>query len=128
MRAARIHGARDVRLHDEPAPKAGPGEALVRIEAVGICGSDLHWYEEGGIGGTKVKGSLVPGHEFAGRTEDGRLVAVDDRDAPGVVDDAVDELIEAVLARGGTAQLVPDGTLDDLGRVALLTRHQIAAN
>ena len=32
------------------------------------------------------------------------------------------------LARGGTAQLVPDGTLDDLGRVALLTRHQIAAN
>lgn len=77
MRAARIHGAGDVRLHDEPVPEAGPGEALVRVEAVGICGSDLHWFEEGGIGGTPVKGSLVPGHEFAGRTPDGRLVAVD---------------------------------------------------
>ena len=77
MRAARIHGARDVRLHDEPRPPAGPGEALVRVEAVGICGSDLHWYEEGGIGGTTVTRPLVPGHEFAGRTEDGRLVAVD---------------------------------------------------
>lgn len=77
MRAARIHGAKDVRLHEEPRPVPGPGDALVRVEAVGICGSDLHWYEEGGIGGTPVKKPLVPGHELAGRTEDGRLVAVD---------------------------------------------------
>ena len=33
-------------------PKPGPGQALVRVEAVGLCGSDLHWFEEGGIGGT----------------------------------------------------------------------------
>jgi L-iditol 2-dehydrogenase len=77
VRAARLHGARDVRLHEEPRPAAGPGETLVRVEAVGICGSDLHWFEEGGIGGTHLARPLVPGHELAGRTEDGRLVAVD---------------------------------------------------
>jgi L-iditol 2-dehydrogenase len=77
MRAARLHGARDVRIHDEPRPSPAPGEALVRVEAVGICGSDLHWFEEGAIGGTSIRRPLVPGHEFAGRSEDGRLVAVD---------------------------------------------------
>jgi L-iditol 2-dehydrogenase len=53
------------------------GEALVRVEAVGLCGSDLHWFEDGGIGGTTITRPIVPGHELAGRTEDGRLVAVD---------------------------------------------------
>ena len=77
MRAVRIHGTRDVRLHDEPVPKPGPGEALVRIEAIGLCGSDLHWFEEGGIGGTQITRPMIPGHEIAGRTEDGRLWAVD---------------------------------------------------
>jgi L-iditol 2-dehydrogenase len=77
MRVARLHGARNLRLHDEPRPAAGPGEALVRVEAVGICGSDLHWFEEGSIGGTPITRPLVPGHEMAGRTEDGRLVAID---------------------------------------------------
>ncbi len=77
MRAARLHGPRDVRVHDEERPVPGPGEALVRVEAVGLCGSDLHWYEEGGIGGTRVTRPIVPGHEMAGRTEDGRLVAIE---------------------------------------------------
>jgi L-iditol 2-dehydrogenase len=77
VRVARLHGRGDVRLCDEPAPSPAAGEALVRIEAVGLCGSDLHWYEEGGIGGTMVERPIVLGHEFAGRTGDGRLVAVD---------------------------------------------------
>jgi L-iditol 2-dehydrogenase len=77
VRAARLHGPRDVRVHDEERPEPGPGEALVRVEAVGLCGSDLHWYEEGGIGGTRVTRPVVPGHEMAGRTGDGRLVAID---------------------------------------------------
>ena len=50
---------------------------LVRVEAVGICGSDLHWFEEGGIGTTRISHPIVPGHEMAGRTEDGRLVAIE---------------------------------------------------
>jgi L-iditol 2-dehydrogenase len=77
VRAARLHGPRDVRVHDEECPTPGPGEALVRIEAVGLCGSDLHWYEEGGIGGDRIRHPVVPGHETAGRTEDGRLVAIE---------------------------------------------------
>ncbi len=77
MRAARLHGLRDVRLHDEPVPTPSPGETLVRVAAVGLCGSDLHWFEEGGIGGTAITRPIVPGHEFAGRTPEGRLAAID---------------------------------------------------
>jgi L-iditol 2-dehydrogenase len=81
MLVARLHGARDLRTSDEPAPEPGPGESLVRVEAVGICGSDLHWYEDGGIGESRLSGPLVIGHEFAGVVEDGplagRSVAVD---------------------------------------------------
>jgi L-iditol 2-dehydrogenase len=81
MRVARLHGAGDLRLTDEPPPRPGPGECLVRVEAVGICGSDLHWFEEGGIGDTRLDVPLVVGHEFAGVVEDGplagRRVAVD---------------------------------------------------
>ena len=43
-----------------------PGEVQVRVEAVGICGSDLHVYSEGGIGGTPCQYPMVLGHEPAG--------------------------------------------------------------
>ncbi len=53
----------------------------MRVEAVGLCGSDLHWFEDGGIGGTRLAAPVVPGHEFAGTVEGGPLdgcrVAVD---------------------------------------------------
>lgn len=77
MKAARLHGPGDLRLHEEPRPRAAPGEVLVRVEAVGLCGSDLHWFEEGAIGGVPLTRPLSPGHELAGTTEDGRRVAVD---------------------------------------------------
>ncbi|WP_211786485.1 zinc-dependent alcohol dehydrogenase [Kitasatospora viridis] len=53
-------------MADEPQPQAGAGETLVRVAAVGICGSDLHWYEDGAIGDAKLDRPLVPGHEGAG--------------------------------------------------------------
>jgi L-iditol 2-dehydrogenase len=78
---SRLHGAGDIRVAEEPVPAAGAGESLVRVEAVGICGSDLHWFEEGGIGDARLADPLVIGHEFAGVVEggplDGRRVAVD---------------------------------------------------
>jgi L-iditol 2-dehydrogenase len=81
MRVARLHGAEDLRLSDEARPQAGAGESVVRVEAVGICGSDLHWYEDGAIGDTGMASPLVIGHEFAGIAETGPLagqrVAVD---------------------------------------------------
>jgi L-iditol 2-dehydrogenase len=79
--AARLHGARDVRVADEPVPEPRAGESLIRVEAVGLCGSDLHWYEDGAIGDATLAGPVVPGHEFAGTVEhgplEGRRVAVD---------------------------------------------------
>jgi L-iditol 2-dehydrogenase len=77
MRIARLHGAADLRLHDEERPRPGPGEVLVRVRAVGLCGSDIHWFQEGGIDTTRIARPFVPGHEFGGVTEDGRRVAVD---------------------------------------------------
>jgi L-iditol 2-dehydrogenase len=71
MRVLRLHGARDARLADEPVPVPGPGEALVRVTAVGICGSDLHWFTEGAVGEASLSRPLVLGHEAAGVIADG---------------------------------------------------------
>jgi len=77
VKVARLHSVGDVRLHDEPAPSPGPDETLVRVTAVGLCGSDLHWFGEAGIGDARLARPLVLGHEFAGVTEAGQRVAVD---------------------------------------------------
>lgn len=66
MRVARLHGRGDLRLADERVPEPGPGEVLVRVAAVGICGSDLHWFAESGIGEAVLARPLVLGHEAAG--------------------------------------------------------------
>ena len=60
MRVAMWYNNRDVRLEEMPTPEIGPGELLVRVEASGICGSDvMEWYRLG-------KAPLVLGHEVAG--------------------------------------------------------------
>lgn len=69
MNVIRLHGSGDLRLHHEPKPEPGLGEALLRITAVGVCGSDLHWFAEEGIGADRLERPLVLGHEFAGVVE-----------------------------------------------------------
>src|SRR4051812_10111449 len=71
MRVARLFGIGDIRVLSEPDPLPGPGENLVRVTAVGICGSDLHWFGEGGIGDAALTRPLVLGHEYAGVVVDG---------------------------------------------------------
>lgn len=67
MRAAGLFGLHDVRIIDVPHPGApGPGEVLVKVAAVGICGSDHHYYNEGAIGSAIVDEGMIIGHEFAG--------------------------------------------------------------
>ncbi|MFI5258122.1 MAG: zinc-binding dehydrogenase [Candidatus Limnocylindrales bacterium] len=66
IEAARIHGAGDVRVAVEPADEPRPDEILLRVTAVGLCGSDLHWYEEAQIGDALLSRPLVLGHEFGG--------------------------------------------------------------
>jgi len=77
MKSVRLHGTGNLQTHDESVPVAGEGEKLVRVKAVGVCGSDLHWFSEGEIGDAKLEHPLVLGHEFAGVTENGQRVAVD---------------------------------------------------
>ena len=71
MKALRLHGTGDLRLHDEPDPEPADGEVLVRVSAVGLCGSDRHWFLEGGIGDAVLDRPLVLGHEFVGTIESG---------------------------------------------------------
>lgn len=70
MLAVRLHGPRDLRVErvTKPAPP-GPGQVLLRVTAVGVCGSDLHTYQDARIGDTVVETPLILGHEFAGVVE-----------------------------------------------------------
>ena len=52
-----------LRREDRAVPAPGPGEALVRIDACGVCGSDA-FLQKGGFGADKLP--VVPGHEAAG--------------------------------------------------------------
>ena len=77
MKSVRLHGTSNLQIHEEPIPVARAGEKLVRVKAVGVCGSDLHWFGEGSIGDAKLEHPLILGHEFAGVTKDGQRVAID---------------------------------------------------
>jgi L-iditol 2-dehydrogenase len=77
MKVLRLHNPGDLRLHEEPVPIPAMGEILIRVTAVGICGSDLHWLNEAGIGDELLKKPLVLGHEFSALTDAGVRVAVD---------------------------------------------------
>ena len=81
MVAARLFGVADLRTLTEPVPRPQAGEELVRVTAVGICGSDLHWYSDGGIGDARLQRPLVVGHEAAGvvvaGARAGQRVAID---------------------------------------------------
>ena len=77
MQVIRLHGTHDLRLSDEPCPTPLAGERVLRVTSVGVCGSDLLWFSEQGIGDAQLTRPLVLGHEFAAVTENGERVAVD---------------------------------------------------
>jgi (R,R)-butanediol dehydrogenase/meso-butanediol dehydrogenase/diacetyl reductase len=62
MRQIRVHGPNDVRLDDIDPPQPGPRDAVVRVGACGICGSDVSYIHMGGLTG----GPMCLGHEIAG--------------------------------------------------------------
>lgn len=67
MRAAVLYGVQDLRVEDVPRPQlTAPHQALVRVRAVGICGSDIHYWQHGRIGDFVVREPLILGHEAAG--------------------------------------------------------------
>jgi L-iditol 2-dehydrogenase len=67
MRAVQLVAPRRLEPCEIAAPRdPGHGEVLVRIHAVGLCGSDMHWYAEGGIGAARAVYPMILGHEPAG--------------------------------------------------------------
>jgi L-idonate 5-dehydrogenase len=66
MKAIVIHGAKDLRIEDRTPDLVGVGQVEISIEAGGICGSDLHYYNHGGFGAIRVREPMILGHEVAG--------------------------------------------------------------
>lgn len=67
MRAIVIHAAKDLRIEERDAEALSPGTVRVAISMGGICGSDLHYYQHGGIGSAiRVREPLILGHEVSG--------------------------------------------------------------
>lgn len=81
-----IHGAGDVRVGNHVPEEPLQSEVMVDVESVGVCGSDIHYYKDGGIGGAIISTPFIPGHEFSATMscdvpaldlQKGELVAVD---------------------------------------------------
>jgi L-iditol 2-dehydrogenase len=67
MKSVQLVARRTMELREMPMPPdPAPGEVLVKVRAVGICGSDMHWYSEGGVGPFPAVYPQVLGHEPAG--------------------------------------------------------------
>ncbi len=65
-RLCRLYGKNDIRIETAGIVAPLAGQVLVQIEAGGICGSDLHYFQDGGFGPIRVKEPIVLGHEVAG--------------------------------------------------------------
>ena len=69
MRASVLHGPRRITVEERRRPSPGPHEVLIRVNSVGICGSDTHYYEHGRIGRFVVERPIILGHEASGVIE-----------------------------------------------------------
>ena len=61
-----MHGTNDMIEKDVPIPVPKKDEVLIKVDVVGICGSDVHYYKHGNIGDFVVEGDFILGHECAG--------------------------------------------------------------
>jgi L-iditol 2-dehydrogenase len=108
MKAFVLYQPHDLRLEERPIPTIGDDEVLVRVRRVGVCGSDVHYWDRGRIGPIVVTGPTILGHECAGEVvEIGQHVThlrLGDRVAlePGV------PCGECEFCRAGRYNLCPD--------------------
>ena len=82
--SAVLHAALSLQIEERPVPAVASDQVLVQVRAVGICGSDVHYYEHGRIGPYVVEQPMVIGHEAAGV-----VVAVGDEVSDRAVGDRV---------------------------------------
>ncbi len=86
MKAIVIHAAHDLRIEDRPDETPGPGQLKLRLATGGVCGSDLHYYHNGGFGAVRLREPMILGHEVSAHVTEigpgvegfriGQLVAV----------------------------------------------------
>lgn len=67
--ACRLYAAHDLRIEQAPDAVPSEGDAIIRVIRGGICGSDLHYYHDGGFGSVRVREPIILGHEAAGMVE-----------------------------------------------------------
>jgi len=67
VRVSVLRAAGDLAVEERPDPLPGPHEVLIRVASVGVCGSDIHYFEHGRIGRFTVDAPLVLGHEASGQ-------------------------------------------------------------
>ncbi len=67
MRAAVLNAVHDLRIEEVPVPVTTPGTVLVRTRRAGICGTDIHYYDEGRFGSFAVTAPFILGHEVTGQ-------------------------------------------------------------
>jgi L-iditol 2-dehydrogenase len=81
MKAIRLMNIHNLIMDNVPFPDKAEDQVLLRIASVGICGSDVHYFQEGGTENTIMKNPIILGHEFSAFVEagdkKGQLVAVD---------------------------------------------------
>jgi (R,R)-butanediol dehydrogenase/meso-butanediol dehydrogenase/diacetyl reductase len=136
MRVLNIHGPGDVRLDSTTPPEVGPNDALVRIEACGICGSDLKYIRHGGTPARKAtdEAPMPLGHEAAGVViktgaalegiEPGMRVIVNPMTADSVIGNGGDQgaFADTLLVRGArcgaTLYTMPEGVDFEIAALA----------
>ncbi len=69
MKAAFLKGARDICIEEIAKPEPAAGEALIKVAAVGICGTDINYYKYGRISSRIIDEPHIPGHEISGIIE-----------------------------------------------------------
>lgn len=69
MKTLVCHAAKDLRIETTELPALGDQQLLVRVAYGGICGSDLHYYQNGGFGTVRLKQPMALGHEFSGKVD-----------------------------------------------------------
>ena len=67
MTASVLRGVKDLTLEERPVPVPAADEVLIEVASVGVCGSDVHYYEHGRIGPYIVESPMILGHEVSGR-------------------------------------------------------------
>jgi L-idonate 5-dehydrogenase len=95
-----IHAPDDLRVQEQDAGELGPGQVLVKVGAGGICGSDLHYFHNGGFGTVRLQEPMVLGHEVAGT-----VAAV----APGVTSLQAGDRVAINPSRPCSSQLAGPG-------------------